>query len=128
MNVLLLDNFETKLGTIETWIENNLDDLININQNNLLTTASHKIILQSFQLPNEFQSNSYSPPKKVESLIGWRWFVEKISDADEQLSIFCQLINPQADTSCASDSGEDLDAIEIENKTYHLHIGTEDSE
>ena len=128
MNILLSNNFETKLGTIETWIENNLDDSININRNNLLTTASHKIILQSFQLPNEFQSNSYSPPKKVESLIGWRWFVEKISDADEQLSIFCQLINPQADVSCNPDSGEALDAVEIENKTYHLHIGTEDSE
>ena len=128
MNILLSDNFETNLGTIETWIKNNLDDLININQNNLLTTASHKIILQSFQLPNEFRSNSYDPPEKVESLTGWRWFVEKINDADEQLSIFCQLINPQADASCASDSGEDLDAIEIENKTYHLHIGTEDSE
>ena len=128
MNILLSDNFETKLGTIETWIENNLDDSININRNNLLTTASHKIILQSFQLPNEFQCNSSSPLKKVESLIGWRWFVEKINDADEKLSIFCKLINPQADASCAPDSGEALDAIEIENKTDHLHIGTEDSE
>lgn len=128
MNILLSNNFETKLGTIETWIENNLDDSNTINKNNLLNTASHKIILQSFQLPNEFQSNSYSPPKKVESLIGWRWFVEKINDADEQLSIFCQLINPQADVSCNPDSGEALDAVEIENKTYHLHIGTEDSE
>ena len=128
MNILLSDNFETKLGTIETWIENNLDDSINTNRDNLLTTASHKIILQSFQLPNEFQSNSYSPPKKVESLIAWRWLVEKISDADEQLSIFCKLIDPQADVSCNPDSGEALDAVEIENQIYHLHIGTEDRE
>ena len=128
MNILLSDNFETKLGTIKTWIENNLDNSINIERNNLLTTASHKIILQSFQLSNEFQCNSYSPPERVESLIGWRWFVEKISDADEQLNIFCQLINPQADVSCDPDSGEALEAVEIENKTYHLHIGTEDSE
>ena len=128
MNILLSDNFETQLGTIETWIENNLNDSIKINKNNLLTTASHKIILQSFQLPSEFQCNSYSPFKKVESLVGWRWFVKKISDAEEQLTIFCELINPQSDISCNPDSGEALEAVEIENKTYHLRIGTEDEE
>lgn len=128
MNILLSDKFGTKLGTIKTWIENNLNDSNTINKNNLLTTASHTIILQSFQLPNEFQCNSYSLPKKVESLIVWRWFLEKISDTDEHLSIFCKLINPQADVSYDLDSGEDLDAVEIENRTYHLHIGTEDGE
>jgi hypothetical protein len=128
INSLLSDKHKTKLGTIGTWIESDTNAQNHINENNLSITGSHKIILQSFELPNEFQCNSSSPPKKVESLIGWRWFIEKISDIDEQLSIFCQLINSQVGASFDPNSGEALDAVEIENETYHLHIGTEDGE
>jgi hypothetical protein len=125
---LLSDSYKTQLGTIGTWIESNTNPQILIDEDNSSSTGSHKINLQSFELPNEFQCNSLSPTKKVESLIGWRWFIEKISDTDEQLNIFCQLIDSQAGVSCDPDSGEALDAVEIENENYHLHIGTEDEE
>jgi hypothetical protein len=128
INSLLSDNYKTKIGTIGTWIKSDTNSQIHINEDNSSTTDSHKITLQSFELPNEFQYYSSSPSKKVESLIGWRWFIEKISDTDEQLNIFCQLINPQVGVSCDPNSGEALDAVEIENEIYHLHIGTEDGE
>ena len=128
MNILLSDKFETKLGTVKTWIESNKKDSIVTNEDNLIITANHKIILQSFELPNEFRCSSLSPSKKVESLIGWRWFIEKIGDTDEKQIVFCRLVNPRSDTSWDYNSGENLDAIEIENQTYHLHIGTEDGE
>jgi hypothetical protein len=99
MNILLSDEFETKLGTIKTWIESNINNLIVAKDDNLLTTNNYRIRLESVELPNETQYNSYSLPKKVESLIAWRWFIEKIGDVDKQLTIFCQLVNAQSDTS-----------------------------
>ncbi|MGL5836579.1 MAG: hypothetical protein ACRC1Z_25615, partial [Waterburya sp.] len=128
MNILLSDEFKTKLGTIKTWIESSSNNLIVAKDGNLLTTKNYQIRLESFELPNETQYNSYSLPQKVESLIAWRWFIEKIGNVNEQLAIFCQLVNAQSDTSWDYSSGECLDAVEIENQTYRLHIGTEDAE
>jgi hypothetical protein len=128
MNILLSDEFETKLGTIKTWIESSINNLTVAKDGNLLTTKNYRIRLESVALPNETQYNSYSLPKKIESLIAWPWFIEKIGNVDEQLAIFCQLVNAQSDTSWDYSSGECLDAIEIENQTYNLHIGTEDAE
>ncbi|MGZ3854327.1 MAG: hypothetical protein ACXVBX_16140 [Flavisolibacter sp.] len=65
---------------------------------------------------------------KYETSVGWRWFFEKTNSQKEQLTIICKLINPSGDTDWAPNSGENLDAIEIENNTEHLHIGTEDGE
>ena len=52
----------------------------------------------------------------------------KTGEQREQLTVFCKLINSSSDTEWGTSSGEYLDAIEIENKTQHLHIGTEDGE
>ena len=92
---MLSDELTTRLGTIETWVERNLNNSIVIYENNPSTTISYKIILQNFELPNKFQCNSYSPPKRVESIICWRWFIEKLNDKEEHLNIFCKLVNPQ---------------------------------
>lgn len=128
MNNLLLDDFKTELGTIKTWIESNIKHSIKLNNRSKITTDNYQISLQRFELPNKFSCNSSSPPKIVKSFIGWRWFIEKISENDERLFVYCKLINPQVNTTFSSDTGECLDAIEIENEIYHLHIGTEDAE
>lgn len=67
MYILLSDNFETNIGTIRTRIESKTENLISISEDNSISTSSHKIVLQSFKLPNEFYYNSLSPPKRVES-------------------------------------------------------------
>ena len=53
MNILLSNNFETKLGVIQTRIKSSINDLIVAEEDYSLTTASHKIILQNFELPVE---------------------------------------------------------------------------
>ena len=89
-----------------------------------VTTKGHDIFLQPFDL-----KQIWSPETMIyESAKGWRWFICKTNERTEQLTIFCKLINPSIDTEWGTNSGEHLDAIEIENKTQHLHIGTEDGE
>lgn len=87
MNILLSDEFETKLGTIKTWIESSIYNFIVAKDANLLTTNNYRIRLESVELPNETQYNSCGLPQKVESLIAWRWFIEKIGDVDKQKDI-----------------------------------------
>lgn len=128
MNNLLSDDFKTELGTIKTWIESDIKHSIYFDNSIKITTVNYQISLQRFELPNKFSCNSSSPPEIVKSFIGWRWFIEKISENDERLFIYCKLIDPQVNTTFSSDTGECLDATEIENEIYHLHIGTEDAE
>ena len=123
MTTILTDNFETKLGTIQNWMES---DNKNIRQSDNYTSATtgHYVLLQPFDL------NHIRLPDgmEYETAKGWRWFIEKTNNQEEHLIIICKLINPSTDTEFDSNSGEYLDAIEIENKTHQLHIGTEDGE
>ena len=123
--IILSDEFETKLGTIKTWLESDSsNDSVFINKDSSLIANSHKIILQKFEVSNDW----LKPHHNCESSRGWRWFIEKINDEDENLTLFCELIDSQSDFSKDYASGEWLDAIELENKTHHLYIGTEDGE
>ena len=123
MTTILIDNFETRLGTIRTWIETDGSNFQR-QENSRFTTKGHEITFQAFDLkqvwtPEEMQ---------YETSRGWRWFIRKANNQKEQLTIFCKLINPSSDTEWGTNSGEHLDAIEIENESHHLHIGTEDGE
>ncbi len=124
MTTVLSDNFETKLGTIQTWIETEIlfeyqkqDDL-------KAATTGHDICLSPFDLKQIW----FPETMEYETAKGWRWFIEKTNNQKEKLTIFCKLINPSADTEFGGNPGEHLEAIEIENKIYQLHIGTEDGE
>lgn len=123
--ILFSDEFETKLGTIRTWLEFNVsEDSVFINKDNCLIANSHKITLQKFEVSNDW----LKPHHNCKSSRGWRWFIEKIKDEDENLTLFCELIDPKPGVSKDYASGEWLDAIELWNKTHHLYIGTEDGE
>jgi hypothetical protein len=124
MTTLLKDDFETKLGTIQTWVESDSNGKIQQQDKFMLTTTGHNIYLQSFNL-----KQVWSPEEmQYESGKVWRWFIKKTNNEKEQLRMFCRLITPAKDIEWGNDSGEHLDAIEIENKTHQLHIGTEDGE
>ena len=124
MTTLLSDNFETKLGTIQTWVESE-KNIEQYQQDKFkVATIGHEICLVPFDLKQIW----FPETMEYESAKGWRWFIEKTNNEKEKLTIFCKLINPSTDTEFDSSSGEHLDAIEIENRTYHLHIGTEDGE
>ncbi len=89
-----------------------------------VTTLGHNIRLMPFDLKQIWSPETM----EYESAHVWRWFIDKTNNENEKLTIFCKLINPSADIEYGGNPGEHLDAIEIENKTYHLHIGTEDGE
>lgn len=124
MPIISSDDFETRLGTIQTWVETEKDGIIQQQNEFKVTTIGHSISLQPFDLKQVWAPGTM----EYESARGWRWFIHKTNDQKERLSIFCKLVNPSNDEEWGITSGEHLDAIEIENKTYHLHIGTEDGE
>lgn len=119
---MLTDTFDTKLGTIRTWLQSDSDSYIQ--RQDKFFTRGHSVYCQTFDLKQFWTPETM----EYETSKGWRWFIEKTNDQEEQLTIFCKLVNPYSDTEWGTNSGEHLDAIEIENKTYHLHIGTEDGE
>ena len=123
MTSILSENFETQLGTVRTWIETDSYSLF-LPCNNKIITKEHEIIIQAFEL----DSIELPEGMNYENSKGWMWFIKKINKQTEQLTIFCKLVNPKSDTTYGANSGEYLDAIEIEDKTYQLHIGTEDGE
>jgi len=123
MITALRDDFETDLGTIRTWIET--DSTYTKEQDKLsCATNGYNIYLSAFDLKQIWTGDTM----ECATTRGWRWFIDKTNDHKEQLIIFCKLINPMADTEFGANPGECLDAIEIESRSYHLHIGTEDGE
>lgn len=120
------DTFQTKLGTIETWVETTDGSALATSGQLYAETASYLISLE----PIELETKNLPLPEgyTVESWRGWRWRLRKTSDQPEELTIYCKLINPTDETSWEIAGGEHLDAIEIENATDELHIGTEDGE
>ena len=124
MRALLTDDFVTNLRTIRTWVETDRGNRVQHREKFRLTTEGLEIYLQTFDLKQIWAPET----NECESGKGWRWFIHKTNQQKEQLNIFCKLINPSSDTEWGSNSGEHLDAIEIENKTNHLHIKTKDGE
>lgn len=122
MITLLTDDFKTELGTVRTFIQTDKLPENSIDYNYSVATIGHTITLERFELNKDWVGDLMC----FETSIGWRWFIEKINNNEENLTIYSRLIDPRPETSFASDTGEHLNAIEIENKTHQLHIGTED--
>lgn len=122
--IILSDNFDTALGTIQTWAETESCSYLKNQDKFKFSSHGYDVYLQSFDL-----KQIWSPEEmEYESGKGWRWFIQKTRSENEQLIIFCKLDSPANDVEWGSSSGEHLDAIEIENTIHHLHIGTEDGE
>ena len=123
MKAILTDDFETPLGIIHNCIETDTDNIKEVSPLTFIT-AAHRIFLQTLNLKD------FNIPiaAACETVKCWRWFIDKINNEQEQLVISSKLNNPSSGASFSSSSGEHLDAIEIENEKYHLHIGTEDGE
>ncbi len=124
MTVFFSDDFETNLGIIRMSAETDAYDYIIHKDNSKVSSKGHSIRVDKFDLKDISDTENI----KYETSRAWRLHIEKINDQQEQLILYCKLINPQTDTSWGIHSGEHLDALEIENQTDHLHIGTEDGE
>ena len=124
MRTILKDTFETNLGEIELSINSEYKVQYLVNSNLKVETENHKIEvvvidLKKLELPKHM---------KIENSKGWRIYIEKKSEKSEKLNVICKLLNKNAENTWDYDSGENLDAVEIENGKELLHIGTEDGE
>ena len=124
MRTILKDTFETNLGEIELSINSEYKVQYLVNNNLKVETENHKIEvvvidLKKLELPKDM---------KIENSKGWRIYIEKKSEKSEKIIVICKLLNKNAENTWDYDSGENLDAVEIENGKELLHIGTEDGE
>lgn len=124
MRTILKDKFETNLGEIELSIKSEYATQYSVKDNLKIETENHKIKVLVIDL-NDLE---FPEQMKIEHSRGWRIYIEKKSKKSEKLSITCKLINRNPENNWGYDSGENLDAVEIENKKELLHIGTEDGE
>src|SRR5688572_8525104 len=116
-------SFTTPLGTISTWIESNGREAI-LSSDDSITTPGHQLTLKTCEIPQ----SEMAEDRKVEQSKIWRWYIRKRNSEKESLLLFCRLLNPNSSTSWDYNSGERLDAIEIVDDSYQLHIGTEDAQ
>lgn len=123
MKTIFSRDFLTPVGMVRTYITSDRHGEVKIDGFNI-TTEGHLVKIEEFELRNDWLPEKMS----IETSIGWRWFVIKTNEEKENLTIFCELINPSVDTAWHYESGEHLSAVLIENKTHELHIGTEDED
>ncbi|MQP23509.1 hypothetical protein GFJ94_00320 [Flavobacterium sp. LMO8] len=124
MRTILYDTFETNLGEIELSIKSEYAIQNSVKDNLKVETENHKIEvlvidLNQLELPEQM---------KIESSKVWRIFIEKKTEKTEKLHVICKLTNINPENTWGYDSGENLDAVEIENGKELVHIGTEDGE
>ncbi|SHH61359.1 hypothetical protein SAMN04488109_4631 [Chryseolinea serpens] len=124
-----IDTFETPLGVIRLDISSTVSlNTITISQTNsmkLVDTPNYHIEVIPFSNIKGWMRNTEFP---VDDSKGWIFRITKKNSNVEQLKINCELVSTDSGITSTPDSGEDLDAIWIENKTHVLSIGTEDGE
>ena len=127
MKTIYSSKFRCELGIIISSLES--DNFIHPNiskSGNIMTieTKAHIVELIELKLKNNWIPNGMS----FENSNGWIWKIKKNKNIEETISINCNLIEPTDNLNSGYDTGEYLDALEIENGVKVLHIGTEDSE
>ncbi len=122
--MILSDTFETNLGEIELSIKSEYAIQYSDKDNLKVETENHKIEV----LVIDLKELEFTEEMKIENSKGWRIYIEKKSDKSEKLYVTCKLLNRTSENTWCYNSGENLDAVEIENRKELLHIGTEDGE
>jgi hypothetical protein len=124
MSTILSDTFETNLGEIELSIKSEYAIQYSDKDNLKVETENHKIEV----LVIDLKELEFTEDMKIENSKGWRIYIEKKSEKSEKLYDTCKLLNRTSENTWCYNSGENLDAVEIENRKELLHIGTEDGE
>lgn len=127
---IITRTFETPLGNVICGLVTDCTSLHLIGHNtyengksHIFETVGHRIEIIEFKIRQPLYNG-----ETVADSFGWFWKTKKRSGESESLEIFCLFENPvekvKFDTAC----GESLDAIEVYNENWSLHIGTEDGE
>jgi hypothetical protein len=88
-----------------------------------IVTRSHNIEFITFKLKLPLYNS-----EMVADSMGWLWRISKCSPHDESIQLHCLLNDYKDNTEFGISPGEHLDAVEVNDKHWVLHIGTEDGE
>ena len=127
---IITKTFETPLGNVICGLVSNCTSLHLVGHNTyengkseIFETVGHRIEIIEFKIRQPLYNG-----ETVADSFGWVWKIKKRNGDSESLEIFCLFEKPiekvEFDTAC----GESLDAIEVYNENWSLHIGTEDGE
>jgi hypothetical protein len=127
-NTMIIDSFETPLGTIQlhiSFVGQFIAKMTEKVTSKFIDSPTLTIEIISF---NDVSTWTLENDFPVEKTKGWIIRITKKTNYTENIKIRCELKDHKKDVSSFVDSGEHLDAIWIENTTHFLSIGTEDGE
>ena len=129
-NRLIKKIFESPLGQVVCGLDSSIKNIesiaINEYENGKSETFKidgYKIELVEFKIRQPLYNG-----ETVTDSNGWIWRIEKVGESKIDLTLVCELTDPQDNIEFDTATGEHLDAIEAYNNDWKLHIGTEDGE
>jgi len=129
-NRLINRIFESPLGKVVCGLDASTSSIESIEKNKYqnghsetFNVGGYKIELVEFKIKQLLYNGG-----TVANSHGWIWRIEKKEDLNVELNLFCELTNYPEGIDFDIASGEHIDAIEVKNNNWTLHIGTEDGE
>jgi len=123
---ILEKTFKTPLGIVHCGLQSGVSDIVQIEstiykngKSEILKTGAHQIEIIEFKLNHEVT---------VADSSAWIWRIEKTNELTEIIETYCFFEKGDTNVELDSANGEHLDAIEIYNNDWTLHIGTEDGD
>lgn len=127
---ILVKTFETSLGNVVCGLVSDCTKIKLVGHNiyengksEIFETVGHRIELIEFKIRQPLYNG-----ETVTDSFGWIWKIQKMNEENELLETFCLFEKPVAKVEFDTACGEGLDAVEVFNENWSLHIGTEDGE
>ena len=127
---IIVKTFETPLGKVVCGLVSDYTKLNLVGHNTyengkseIFETIGHRIELIEFKIRQPLYNG-----ETVTDSFGWLWKIQKRNSENESIETFCLLEKPNENVEYDTACGESLDAIEVFNENWSLHIGTEDGE
>ncbi|WP_299626857.1 hypothetical protein [uncultured Tenacibaculum sp.] len=122
-----ISNFKTQLGDISLNLHSNKDgEITNSESGYIFQSDSFRVeIIEFTEIKNWLKEVSEI---EIQSSIGWIFRITKLNDNNETLNFDCSLERTSTEITSEPDTGENLQAIWIEDKKNVVSIGTEDGE
>ena len=127
-NTLIKRTFNTPLGTVSCELNSNFTFIELQNSGSYengiyerFKTSAHDIELVEFKIKKPFYNGETITDSKC-----WIWRINKVKEISENLELKVFITDFPKNAEFDYASGENLDAYEIMNDEWKLHIGTED--
>ena len=129
-NTLTNRTFKTPLGTISCALKSNFSFIETQNAGHYKNGTYEKFKTSAFDI--ELIEFKIKQPNYLGETISdskcWIWRITKVKNIFENLEIKVSVSNYPKNAEFNFATGENLDAFEIKNDQWKLHIGTEDGE